>query len=279
MINVNNQKKSKIRRFKVQHPRLQKFIKFFWILQIEQIELNHKFIPQRNINMRINLSSTPHCVCRGSDEKILNDVYFMGLQTHDTNSYLKLNGNVDIIGICFMPYGFFPFLKIPVSEYKNQILEADEIGFKLTKKIAERLKESKNIYDRLTILEVELLTLLDDSNQNLDKFQLIFNALNNENPFQLNNFCIRRNINMRQLERLYLKYIGLSPKIYSTLDRFHCVVNQLLNAKNIKLSNLAYDYEYYDQMHFIKDFKRYAGNTPKIFINQENSILQIGKLI
>jgi AraC-like DNA-binding protein len=56
-------------------------------------------------------------------------------------------------------------------------------------------------------------------------------------------------------------------------------VNQLLKQDFSKLSDVAYDYGYCDQMHFIKDFKRFAGNTPKSFVTRNDSILQIGKLI
>ncbi len=269
---------NEIKKYKVQHPLLRNYINFFWQLRIEQTQLNHRLIPQRNINMRINLSSTPHYVCRGNEEILLDDVYFLGLQNKYANARLKLNGNVDVIGICFKPFGFFPFIKIPVSEFKNQILGADEVGFKISKRINERLKGNSIITNKLTILENELLSLLDNSNQHLDKFQSIFKTLKKEKTLQINDFCKRNGVNIRQLERFYLKYIGLPPNTYATLNRFHCSLSQLLNTKSLKLSGLAYDNEYFDQMHFIKDFKRYAGITPKCFINQENSILQIGKL-
>jgi len=269
---------NKIKKYQVQHPLLRKYIDFFWQLHIEQTQLNHKLIPQRNINMRINLCSTPHYVCRGDNEVLLDDVYFLGLQNKYANAQLKLDGNVDVMGICFKPYGFYPFLKIPVSEFKNQILGADEVGFKIAKRISERLKGGANISNRLAILENELLSLLDNSNQHLDKFQAIFNALKKEKTLQINAFCKNNSVNIRQIERFYSKYIGLPPNTYATLNRFHCSLSQLLNTKSLKLSDLAYDNEYFDQMHFIKDFKRYAGSTPKSFINKENSILQIGKL-
>ncbi|MBN2570537.1 MAG: helix-turn-helix domain-containing protein [Ignavibacteriales bacterium] len=228
--------------------------------------------------MRINLSSTPHYVCRGDDEILLDDVYFLGLQDQYTNTQLKLNGDVDVMGICFKPYGFFPFLKIPVAEVKNQILGADEVGFKIAKRMSERLKGDSNIANKLAILEDELLSLLDNSNQYLDKFQEVFNSLKKEKTSDIRDFCKHNGLNIRQLERFYSKYIGLPPNTYATLNRFHCSLSQLLSTKYLKLSDLAYDNEYFDQMHFIKDFKRYTGSTPKKFINQENSILQIGKL-
>ncbi|MGE0076440.1 MAG: DUF6597 domain-containing transcriptional factor [Bacteroidales bacterium] len=267
-----------IKRYPVQHPLLQKYIKFFWEFRVDQIQLNHKLIPQRNINIRINLSDTPHYHSQGSNDRLLDNVYFMGLQNKCTGAYLKVNGNVDIVGICFKPYGLFPFVKIPVYEFKNRILGASEINFNLSAKVCERLKECSDTTRRLAIIETELVALLNDSTQSLDKFQLIFNALIQGNTYQLNNFCTQNNIGIRQLERLFLKYIGLSPNTYTTLNRFHGALNQMLNASNAKLTSLAYDNEYFDQMHFIKEFKRYTGSTPKSFTNTKNSILQIGQL-
>jgi AraC-like DNA-binding protein len=83
---------------------------------------------------------------------------------------------------------------------------------------------------------------------------------------------------VRKLERLYNKYVGVSASTFSTLNRFHTSFNHLLYNDFSKLSDLAYDNGYFDQTHFIKVFKRFTGNTPKSFIHQRDSILQIGKL-
>ena len=270
---------SQIKRYQVKHPLLKKYIKFFWELRVGQVKVNHKLIPQRNINMRLNLSDTPHNVHHESRECVLEDTYFIGLRNKFTDDYLKIKGDVDVLGICFEPDGIYPFLKIPVSEFKNQILGADEIGFKMAKRINEKLKETPDIEHRLTILENELLMILKYSNQNLDNFRLIFNDFKKDNSLQIMEFCRRNNVSIRQLERMYLKYVGLSASTYITLDRFHDSVNQLLKRGYSKLSDLAYDNEYFDQMHFIREFKRFTGNTPGEFINQNNSILQIGKMV
>jgi AraC-like DNA-binding protein len=269
---------NQIIRYEVQNQLLKKYIRFFWEICIDDAQLNHKLIPQRNINIRFNLSDTPHYVCRDNQERMLDDVYFQGLQTQFTNAYLKLNGKVHILGICFEPDGLYPFLKIPVLEFKNQILGADEVGFKIAGRINQRLKETGEVTNKLTILENELLVLLTNSYTAPENFRAIFNALKQENSLQIKDFCNRNNISLRQLERLYVKYVGLPASSYNTLNRFHKSLNQLLNNGYSKLSDLAYDNAYFDQMHFIKEFKRFTGNTPKSFINQNNSILQIGKL-
>lgn len=54
--------------------------------------------------------------------------------------------------------------------------------------------------------------------------------------------------------------------------------NAQINTRFSKFSDLAYDNEYYDQMHFIREFKRFTGYTPGMFVKKNNSILQIGKM-
>lgn len=266
-------------KYPVQHPLLKNYIKFFWELQMEQAHLNHKIIPQRNINLRFNLSAIPHSVMINEKVNLLEDVYFLGLHDHFGNVNLKIDGKVHVLGICFYPDGFYPFLKVPVSEFKNQLLGTNEVGFKLAERICERLKETRNVSARLNLLEEELVLLLDNGSQIPDQFRQLFNALRySDNMVQLSEFCKQNNICIRKLERMFNKYIGVSANTYNTLNRFHSSVNQILLSDYSKLSDLAYDNGYFDQMHFIKDFKRYAGDTPKNFAQQKNSILQIGKL-
>lgn len=265
-----------ILRYPVRHPLLKNYIRFFWELRMDGAQLNHKIIPQRNINIRFNLNETPHFVDCGDGLNRLEPVYFTGLQNQFTNAHLKVNGNVHILGICFEPDGIYPFLKIPVSEFRNQVLGTSEIGFRIAERINDQLTEARAMEGKLSVLESELLLLLDDSNQIPERFRKVFKALSKENSTPISSFCQQNNLNIRKLERMYGKYVGLSANSYQTLNRFHCSLNQLLATDFSKLSDLAYDNGYFDQMHFIKEFKRFTGNTPRNFINQNNSILQIG---
>jgi len=270
---------NEIRKYPVQNPLLKRYIKFFWAIQAENIQLKHKLIPVRNIDLKFNLSETPHFVCLNGREHLLEDVYFSGLCDHYCNAYMKINGKVDMLGICFLPEGLFPFLKIPVSEFKNQLLGASEIGFKPANTISERLKEAPDVDTRLNILENELALLLDHSKHTPDNFRQLFNTLkNSDSSLQISEFCRRHNMGSRKLERMFNKYVGLAAKTYGTLNRFQNSINQLLNKDYSKLSDIAYGNGYFDQMHFIKEFTRFAGNTPKSFVHQKDSMLQIGKL-
>jgi AraC-like DNA-binding protein len=268
-----------IKKYPVKHPILKNYIKFFWSFQVDQLEMNHTLIPQRNINLRFNLSDTPHFLSINGNQHLLEKVYFSGIHDHFTNAHLKLSGCVDTLGICFYPEGFYPFLKIPVSEFKNQLLGAGEVGYKLSNSIRERLITVNDIHSRLEILECELINLLIHNNDFQENFSKIFAELkNSETSGNITDFCKKHNICLRNLERMFNKNVGVSASTFSTLNRFHNSLNRLLYNDFSRLSDLAYDNGYFDQMHFIKDFKRFTGNTPKSFVTQSNSILQIGKL-
>jgi AraC-like DNA-binding protein len=268
-----------ILKYQVQHPLLKNYIKFFWEFRVDLMQVNHKLIPQRNINLRFNLSDTPHILSINGHDHLLENVYFAGLQDHFTNAHLKLSGKVHTLGICFFTEGFYPFVKIPVSQFKNQVLGGFEVGLNWTKSISEQLIEAPDVRSRLHIIEKELVLILINNCDSPDRFQKIFKALkHSETSLQIADFSRQNNIGIRNLERMYNKFVGIPANTYGTLNRFHSSLNKLLYKDFSKLSDLAYDNGYFDQMHFIKDFKRFTGNTPTDFVIHNDSILQIGKL-
>ena len=133
---------SLIKKYPVQHPLLKKYIKFFWTIRADRMQIDHRIIPVRNIDLKFNLSGTPHYECTPGGDHLLEEVYFSGLQDHFRNARLKFNGRVDMLGICFFPEGFYPFMKIPLSEFRNRITGAGEAGFRPAKTISEQLMET-----------------------------------------------------------------------------------------------------------------------------------------
>jgi AraC-like DNA-binding protein len=67
------------------------------------------------------------------------------------------------------------------------------------------------------------------------------------------------------LSRKFSSSIGISPKQLAKIIRLQATLKTLLNKDVSKLTDLAYENEYFDQAHFIKDFKEFTGLTPKAF--------------
>ena len=77
----------------------------------------------------------------------------------------------------------------------------------------------------------------------------------------------------RQLERHFKKQIGISPKQLGKVIRLQTSLQMMVNQKAETLTDIAYENEYFDQNHFIKDFKEFVGITPKEFSGNENMAL------
>jgi AraC-like DNA-binding protein len=80
----------------------------------------------------------------------------------------------------------------------------------------------------------------------------------------------RFNISARHLERKFVSTVGLNPKLLSRIIRFQNIFKLLQNGQIDSLTALAHESGYYDQAHFIRDFKHFSGINPKMFLNQEH---------
>jgi len=73
------------------------------------------------------------------------------------------------------------------------------------------------------------------------------------------------NVNQKWLQRNFVKYIGLSPKKYISLQRFIFTYGKYEEGKSENLFGVALSQGYYDYNHFFKDFKQYMGIAPTRF--------------
>jgi AraC-like DNA-binding protein len=71
-------------------------------------------------------------------------------------------------------------------------------------------------------------------------------------------------VSIRQFERLSKERIGLPPKLYSRITRFSKAYRLREEQPQLTWTRIAYECGYFDQMHFIRDFREFAGITPKL---------------
>lgn len=79
--------------------------------------------------------------------------------------------------------------------------------------------------------------------------------------------CLGDNINYKWLHRNFVRYLGLSPKKFISLQRFLFAYRDFDHYERGPLKLAAPAHGYYDYNHFLKDFKRYLGKSPSQFLN------------
>ena len=65
----------------------------------------------------------------------------------------------------------------------------------------------------------------------------------------------------------------MSPKQLGKVIRLQTALKMVLNQQSGNLTNIAHESAYYDQAHFIKDFKKFTGTTPKDFLEDDSMVL------
>ncbi|MTI39208.1 AraC family transcriptional regulator [Fulvivirga lutimaris] len=88
---------------------------------------------------------------------------------------------------------------------------------------------------------------------------------------RLNQLYEELGVSERTLERQFKKVIGLSPKFYSRIIRFTYIFDQIKQGKEPWL-DITYDSGYYDQAHFIKNFKEFTGESPSAYGFEEKNM-------
>ena len=179
---------------------------------------------------------------------------------------IEPTGKTDIFAVRFHPEGFLPFTSIPIKEMENKAVPLETLFGKDAQGIEQKVLRSSLISERIEHIENFLLNRLADK-ETIDRvIALTVEAiLTGNGQISVEELSRHININRRQLERKFSSTIGLSPKQLSKIIRFQATLKMLISKKFTSLTDLAYEGEYYDQAHFIKDFREFTGLTPKEF--------------
>jgi hypothetical protein len=184
-------------------------------------------------------------------------------------------GNVDTFAICFYPIGFANFVTMPLENLVDKETPISELfGQSVADELEQQMIQAADSRQRIDIIESFLLKTLSEKNTISNIVKSTVDALLKTNGTTRINVLLKDNISKRrQLERHFRKQIGISPKQLSKAIRLQATLNLLLNKKSETLTDIAYEIDYFDQNHFIKDFKDLVGVTPKEFLDNEHMAL------
>lgn len=173
-----------------------------------------------------------------------------------------LQPEFNYVGIRFLPTIFPQLFEISAEELSNKFQSLDNFAPQTSKFIAEHFHSEMNLNEIKQKLDYHFTCLLNKVTFDFDN--RLYNAIDIilKNYGVLNIKDIDVGVSIRQLQRLFQFYIGDTPKTFSKVVQFQNILKAKPSKQSLKHNKLFYDVGYYDQSHFIKDFKNFYGVTP-----------------
>lgn len=257
------------------HKDLETIVKCYWTLEVpkQQDTQRQLILPDGCVDMCFILGDNIKRYTSDNDFIIQPRQMLLGQITEQF--YIEPTGYVNTFAIRFYPYGFANFIDIPLKKLGNNETPLSELfGDKIANPLSEEIIQAKNTHERIEIIESFLFEMLNDKATIDNIVKSTIDTMFLSKGSKPLNAILKDNLpKRRQLERNFNKRIGLSPKQLSKVIRLQATLQMLLNQKTETLTDIAYENEYYDQAHFIKDFKEFTGITPKEFLTDDKMAL------
>lgn len=184
----------------------------------------------------------------------------------------RLEGQGQVFGIKFKAGGFFPFYDAPVSELLNRSLDPSRIFGEDAARFESAILASTDIDAMATLAEQLLLAHLPAVNANVARVgELVASIATDRSLISVDMLARQSGMTKRTLQRMFNQYVGVGPKWVINRYRLHEVVAQLQAGVPIAWAELALTLGYFDQAHFIRDFRKLVGRSPAEYARAEGN--------
>lgn len=239
---------------------LKPYIRHFVVSENES-EGEFKVFPSSGLVIGFQYSGQLSTI-RNNTENKLSTAGITGMS--DGYKVFKNSSNIGTVLVFFTEIGFTHFASHPAHELFNQSISLDNIFDKRkVKETEEKLGTASTDKQRIKVVEKFLLTQL----KNMEADKLIVEAVKliyqSKGTIRIKELNEKLFISQSPFEKRFRKVVGTTAKKFASIVRFNSVLDNLNESKT--LTEICYENNFFDQAHFIKDFKQFTGDTPESF--------------
>jgi AraC-like DNA-binding protein len=234
-----------------------------------------RFLPDGNTEIIIDFHDGPQYIYDNLTLKEIqacHHVWASGVRTECIS--IPSGKKAAMFVISFKKGMAYPFFPVPMDEMSDRVLDADLLWGHDFALLRERLLEIGDI--PLKFLTVERF-LLKHFQSRLVLNPAVEYALTEilRQPDQINLARLSRKIGYSQKHfiGMFKRQVGIAPKAYLKIIRFQKAISEIEQHREVNWAIISQDCGFYDQAHFIHDFKFFSGFTPEEYVRRKNDVL------
>lgn len=216
-----------------------------------------RVLPDACVELFLNYTSTPVAII--SDELHKGSIVTFRMSRPMD---VQMRKGAGVVAICFHPGMAYKFIQVPMHTLSNTTTALADIWDGTAAEIEDKMAGASNNEVRVSLIQEYLLNKLANGKDDLQITHCLRQVRLSEGLIPVGELVSDTGLSQRHLSRKFQEYVGLSPKEYLRVSRFILSLDHLKKYPLLSLTEVAYKSGYYDQAHFIRDYKDYTGYTP-----------------
>lgn len=242
------------------NERLKPYIKHF-IVSENELESEYKVLPSSGLVIGFQYKGQLATIKNNAENKLAS-AGITGIS--DSYKIFKNSAGIGTILVYFTEIGFTHFATHPANELFNLSLSLEDIFDKnKVQEVEEKLTTTITDKERIKIVEQFFAAQLKE----IQTDKLVAEAVNliyqSKGTIRIKELSEKLFISQSPFEKRFRKVVGTTAKKFASIVRFNSILDNLIETKT--LTEICYKNNFFDQAHFIKDFKQFTGDTPKDF--------------
>ncbi len=187
---------------------------------------------------------------------------------------VQLMGKGWVFGIKFRPGAFYPFYRAPVAALTDRAIGLDAVFGAAGTDYERRVLACARVDEMIDCAEQFLRARLPPPDEHIALINTVVEQIAADRTItRVAEIADRIGVSQRTLQRLFGQYVGVGPKWVIQRYRLLEAAEQLVQNANVDLPSLAQSLGYFDQAHFINDFRATVGSTPAEYAQRRDAPL------
>jgi len=248
---------------------LSRFVELLWYYQEPpKPHARERLMPDGCVSLIINLAENQTRIYDADDVSKMRIFSACSVSGPQTKCFaIDTDEQTCVIGVSFRPGGAVPFLNLPGDELHNQHLNLEDLWGFLARDLHERSLAAQTPREKLRVVEV---ALLEHAAGMFDGQPVVEYAVDNflaqPATARIAHVADKTGFSTRRFIELFKQHVGMTPKLFCRVRRFQNVLCQITSGKPVNWTGVALDGGYFDQAHFIHDFRAFSGINPSRYL-------------